>query len=32
MVDKILVAVDLEDTALNERMLAVTADLAKLNA
>lgn len=30
MVDKILVAVDLEDTALNERMLAMTADFAKL--
>lgn len=30
MVERMLVAVDLEDRALNERMLEVTADLAKL--
>ncbi len=30
MIDKILVAVDLEDTSLTERMLAVTSDFAKL--
>ncbi|MGI9385837.1 MAG: universal stress protein [Methyloligellaceae bacterium] len=30
MIETILVAVDLEDTALNERMLAVTSDFAQL--
>lgn len=30
MVERILVAVDLEDTGLTERMLAVTSDFAKL--
>ncbi len=30
MVDRILVAVDLEDTALTGRMLAITSDFAKL--
>lgn len=30
MIDRILVAVDLEDTALNERLLAVASDFAKL--
>jgi nucleotide-binding universal stress UspA family protein len=30
MIETILVAVDLEDTALSERMLAVTSDLAQL--
>ena len=32
MTDRILVAVDLEDTDLNDRLLSVTADFAKLKA